>query len=104
MRARRPSAPTAWRAISSRKVVYSRPSWSRRTKRVLPDWVLKPLTSATVTTASAIASRFPVAIRTKRLWRSAGLRLLLDDLAGRRQDVPQSAVQIEGLPLHLSGL
>src|SRR5436305_6001912 len=58
MRAFRPSAATASRAICSRKVVYSRPSSSRRTNRVFPDCVLSAFTSATVTTASAMAEYF----------------------------------------------
>lgn len=66
MRARRPSAAIAWRAISSRNVVYSRPFSSRRTKRLFPDCVMNALTSATVTTASAIARVFPSGPRLMR--------------------------------------
>src|SRR3954447_277239 len=66
MRARRPSAARASRAICSRKVVYSRPSASRRTNRVLPDCVLNALTSATVTSASGMDGVFRVRGAAKR--------------------------------------
>jgi hypothetical protein len=52
MRARRPSAAIASRAIGSLKVVYSLPLSSTSTNRVFPDCVRSAFTSSTLTVAS----------------------------------------------------
>src|SRR5829696_1629064 len=66
MRAREPLARSAASPIASRNVVYSLPSASRTTKRVLPPLVSNVLTSTTVT-SSSIAPWIPAA-----LWVVAG--------------------------------